>query len=172
MVFHCDAWSCSSEGVWGALLATLLEINSEFKDTLLSTTATTASCCDTPSHLVWAQMLDFFFFLAGQNQNKLSVSVRAVFNFTTHKSVCISKYLLVSQSTYIFLHSFVNQGMYIKSTYDGLHVITGTTEGVRGLLISHFSQIDLVNCRLPQKHQLLFRLSANLKFVFITSEYQ
>lgn len=22
------------------------------------------------------------------------------------------------------------QGMYIKSTYDGLHVITGTTEGV------------------------------------------
>lgn len=62
MVFHCDAWSCSSEGVWGALLATLLEINSEFKDTLLSTTATTASCCDTPSHLVWAQMLDFFFF--------------------------------------------------------------------------------------------------------------
>lgn len=27
--------------------------------------------------------------------------------------------------------SFVHQGMYIKSTYDGLHVITGTTEGVR-----------------------------------------
>lgn len=27
--------------------------------------------------------------------------------------------------------------MYIKSTYDGLHVITGTTEGVRGLQ-SHF----------------------------------
>lgn len=24
----------------------------------------------------------------------------------------------------------VHQGMYIKSTYDGLHVITGTTEGV------------------------------------------
>jgi len=23
------------------------------------------------------------------------------------------------------------KGMYIKSTYDGLHVITGTTEGVR-----------------------------------------
>lgn len=27
---------------------------------------------------------------------------------------------------------FVLQGMYIKSTYDGLHVITGTTEGVGG----------------------------------------
>lgn len=26
-----------------------------------------------------------------------------------------------------------NQGMYIKSTYDGLHVITGTTEGVRDI---------------------------------------
>lgn len=28
----------------------------------------------------------------------------------------------------------VHQGMYIKSTYDGLHVITGTTEGVRRVL--------------------------------------
>lgn len=64
LVFHCDAWRCSSEDVWGALLATPLEINSEFKDTLLSTMATTASCCDTPSHLVWAQMLDFFFFFS------------------------------------------------------------------------------------------------------------
>lgn len=26
------------------------------------------------------------------------------------------------------------QGMYIKSTYDGLHVITGTTEGVSSSL--------------------------------------
>lgn len=27
------------------------------------------------------------------------------------------------------------QGMYIKSTYDGLHVITGTTEGVSGVYL-------------------------------------
>lgn len=30
----------------------------------------------------------------------------------------------------LFISIFVFQGMYIKSTYDGLHVITGTTENV------------------------------------------
>lgn len=30
----------------------------------------------------------------------------------------------------LFTSVFVFQGMYIKSTYDGLHVITGTTENV------------------------------------------
>lgn len=38
----------------------------------------------------------------------------------------------------------VLQGMYIKSTYDGLHVITGTTEGVRSRL-SEFTWI-VVSC--------------------------
>lgn len=27
-------------------------------------------------------------------------------------------------------HCLISQGMYIKSTYDGLHVVTGTTENV------------------------------------------
>lgn len=30
----------------------------------------------------------------------------------------------------IYISAIFPQGMYIKSTYDGLHVITGTTEGV------------------------------------------
>lgn len=44
------------------------------------------------------------------------------------------------------------QGMYIKSTYDGLHVITGTTEGVSTSLfvcayVPHCSFICSVICR-------------------------
>ncbi|XP_061522835.1 LOW QUALITY PROTEIN: connector enhancer of kinase suppressor of ras 2 [Phycodurus eques] len=49
--------------------------------------------------------------------------------------VCVSSDPLVSQSTHLELVHLTNVkasdglGMYIKSTYDGLHVITGTTEG-------------------------------------------
>lgn len=47
------------------------------------------------------------------------------------------------------LHSFTSpvssKGMYIKSTYDGLHVITGTTEGVsRPQLGLDWSEISLI----------------------------
>uniref|UniRef100_A0AAQ4S491 Connector enhancer of kinase suppressor of Ras 2 n=1 Tax=Gasterosteus aculeatus aculeatus TaxID=481459 RepID=A0AAQ4S491_GASAC len=49
--------------------------------------------------------------------------------------VCVSSDPLVSQSAHLELVHLTNVktseglGMYIKSTYDGLHVITGTTEG-------------------------------------------
>ncbi|PWA17973.1 hypothetical protein CCH79_00003980 [Gambusia affinis] len=49
--------------------------------------------------------------------------------------VCVSSDPLVSQSAHLELVHLTNTkpseglGMYIKSTYDGLHVITGTTEG-------------------------------------------
>uniref|UniRef100_A0A674P7Y1 Connector enhancer of kinase suppressor of Ras 2 n=1 Tax=Takifugu rubripes TaxID=31033 RepID=A0A674P7Y1_TAKRU len=49
--------------------------------------------------------------------------------------VCVSSDPLVSQSAHLELVHLTNikpsegLGMYIKSTYDGLHVITGTTEG-------------------------------------------
>ncbi|XP_068603865.1 connector enhancer of kinase suppressor of ras 2 [Brachionichthys hirsutus] len=49
--------------------------------------------------------------------------------------VCVSSDPLVSQSAHLELVHLANVkpseglGMYIKSTYDGLHVITGTTEG-------------------------------------------
>lgn len=36
----------------------------------------------------------------------------------------------------LIILSILHQGMYIKSTYDGLHVITGTTEGVSGVFFS------------------------------------
>nr|XP_020453573.1 connector enhancer of kinase suppressor of ras 2 isoform X1 [Monopterus albus] len=49
--------------------------------------------------------------------------------------VCVSSDPLISQSAHLELVHLTNikpsegLGMYIKSTYDGLHVITGTTEG-------------------------------------------
>lgn len=63
----------------------------------------------------------------------------------TYSTCCFSHHLCLQVCVHLSLlheslfasHSFVSkcifhlQGMYIKSTYDGLHVITGTTEGVR-----------------------------------------
>ena len=43
--------------------------------------------------------------------------------------VCVLS--LLASHTFVSKCIFYLQGMYIKSTYDGLHVITGTTEGVR-----------------------------------------
>jgi len=37
---------------------------------------------------------------------------------------------------------FLTQGMYIKSTYDGLHVITGTTEHVSMTIYTLQEQIQ------------------------------
>ncbi|KAG5268078.1 hypothetical protein AALO_G00207990 [Alosa alosa] len=51
--------------------------------------------------------------------------------------ISLSSDPLVSQSAHLEVVQLSNikptegLGMYIKSTYDGLHVITGTTEGVR-----------------------------------------
>lgn len=38
---------------------------------------------------------------------------------------------------------FIFQGIYIKSTYDGLHVITGTTENVSELLVPHHTNCSV-----------------------------
>lgn len=56
---------------------------------------------------------------------------------------CRSLLLLLNEDKFPFTSHYIHdvlmetdccvtlpQGMYIKSTYDGLHVITGTTEGV------------------------------------------
>lgn len=42
----------------------------------------------------------------------------------------------------VYIPAVFPQGMYIKSTYDGLHVITGTTEGV-STSVFVFTFVDL-----------------------------
>uniref|UniRef100_A0A8C4Z4H7 Connector enhancer of kinase suppressor of Ras 2a n=1 Tax=Gadus morhua TaxID=8049 RepID=A0A8C4Z4H7_GADMO len=69
-----------------------------------------------------------------ESENKILHVCKTLSEVCEH-IVCVSSDPLVSQSAHLELVHLTNikpaegLGMYIKSTYDGLHVITGTTEG-------------------------------------------
>lgn len=74
-----------------------------------------------------------------------------VVSITTTDLTCMCEWTEHVVTILLSLH----QGMYIKSTYDGLHVITGTTEGV-----SHVnSSFQLRSSDLMIQHYLLFIVS-------------
>ncbi|ERE65604.1 connector enhancer of kinase suppressor of ras 2-like protein [Cricetulus griseus] len=78
---------------------------------------------------------------------------------TCHSCTCVCFTLIYSG----FNRSSFTWGMYIKSTYDGLHVITGTTE-------NRFRQIAYVCC-VPSKNTLVELSSFQLLLISVFYQY-